>query len=472
MNKSSSSNGGKYYNNLPCECREVICSFLAPPDAYNLCMADPKCFVLNRQDDMVQRGDIATRHRGKEMIRQTLMNSLYRALQPYRDQFTVQDFIDSFVNMSRRLPLGSVALGGSLVVQAVLGDQWLPNKLPYGDNYVCDGNLYCLRRQWRSNVVVFCNADVHVYVRSWLVASADLVLVDCDNPSAFSSRTHTHMVERYTKAPIDGKHFQYNNIAWKFQREAAATGSIQLPYGEYTISTAANVPLLYEKRLIDQRTGRSLCIDLAVASQGTQCTDIPNEYELDICRCMFNGGSFIIPRPNATFRRQTRLNPSLPVHDMIMAYITAIARGCNSTFGNLFKGQTRLSFLFRKLGLEIPTHQRIGTLFSPDLDACVWSIEVRCAVKRVRDFVIRRALQDRATVRAAYDDDIFSELMFPYHRGIHLNPLEMHNHLAIYYLNHIVLYTNHGVSLIDLPNVNFGNESVVANAMRELPEAL
>lgn len=97
---------------------------------------------------------------------------------------------------------------------------------------------------------------------------------------------------------------------------------------------------------------------------------------------------------------------------------------------------------------------------------------MRCAVKRVRDFVIRRALQDRATVRAAHDDDIFSELMFPYHRGIHLNPLDMHNHLAIYYLNHIVLYTNHGVSLIDLPNVNFGHESVVANAMRELPEAL
>jgi len=468
------------YNCLPYESRENICSFLAPPDVYNLCRADPKCFLLSHLDD--------TRHRGEEMLHQTLMNGLRRNLQSYDGEF-----LNSFISISRGLPVGSVALGGSIVVQTVLGELWPSNTTPYGNNYITTKTLNTLRRIRQSNIAIYCNAEVATYVRSWLVASFDLVLVGLvGSPQDQQRRANSRNVEFYTKAPANGDVFQMNDSLWEFQRDHSIINSIDINgatlristntgVSEFErdpptinsiidgdtlhISTYTGVPLIWEGRLVDQRTHGRFSVDLIVSHPGRPCMDVTNDFEMNICRCLFNGHTFLIPSPNNTFRRRTdintRLNPSMAFYiEIALAYITAVARGCNITMANLLKEQNRLSFLFRKLDLEIPAHQRVGTLFSPDYDACVWSVRVKTGVWRTRSVVIKTALQSR-------EMHVASGL---YRRYGH-RPLFMHNVIIGLLFSRIVEYISQGIVLADLPReaINPTNRSILLDIIRILP---
>ena len=115
---------GRIYTNMPDDIRGHIGRMLAPCDVFRLCLADPRCFVLPAQLDIGNGGDSLTPCRGKKMLHRTLLQSLEQTLQSNDAAFDCSNIVSSFARLAASLPPGSVAMSGSVVVQAVFGDIW------------------------------------------------------------------------------------------------------------------------------------------------------------------------------------------------------------------------------------------------------------------------------------------------------------------------------------------------------------
>jgi len=433
------------YIDLPDEVRGHVGRLLPPSDTFNLCLADARCFVLpSRRNDDNGVSNLPSCH-GKKVLYHTLLRSLEQMLQSNEADFDCSNIVSSFARLAGSLPPGSVAMSGSIVLQAVLGDTW------------------------SSDIDIFCTSEVSREVRTWIVTNANQALLKYapgythamsfpDGP--FDSAIQ--FVESYCNVPRENEVLQngHGGDLWEFHVKAATyqNGVVPFIYGgmemDHEISTTDGVPMVYDPRLAhDSRLKKN--IDLVIARQGRNLEDIISRFDIDICRCLFNGKSFKIPRPFDTYNRRSALNMNVFNNHAIVCYTNALWVECRRSFSTILSNQ--VSWLGMVSSMDWPTHtnerSEVGDLvFLPELDAFVWSRKFRIIVQRTRASLIRNAL--------------YNMLLGDYGSFGHLvdrvRPLATHNIYVNLFNNRIGKYLARGIVFTNLP-------TVIPHVMRILP---
>ena len=462
-NKDNVENDWYGYGDLPDEVRGHVGRMLAPCDVFRLCLADARCFVLPPQldtDISNGSGNSLTPCRGKKMLHRTLLRSLERTLQSNDAAFDCSNIVISFARLAASLPPGSVAMSGSVVVQAVFGDIW------------------------SSDIDIFCTSEVSSVVRTWIVTVANQALFNCapgytlemsypDGP--FDSAIQ--FVESYCNVPRENKILQ-NELTgelWAFHRKAATYRNGVVPYdyhhtlhSDHEICTTG-VPIVFDPRLStsldyqskktkDSRLKKN--IDLVIARQGRNLDDIVSLFDIDICRCLFNGKSFNIPRPFDTYNRRSALNMNVFNNHAIVCYMNALLVECRRSFSTILRNHLTAWSHEELTSMHWPTHTNerpgVGALvFLPELDVLVWSRQFRITVQRIRASLIRTALYSMLLV----DYDTFGHLV---DRN---RPIATHNIYVNLFNRRVGKYMARGIDFTNLP-------PVIPHVMRILPTPL
>ena len=304
---------------------EVIAKCARPPDVYQLCLA------MNASRALLTR-----------LVNASLIESMKLALKENKASFRDDiDLFASFVNLAQSLKPNSVAMSGSIVVQAALGVTW-------------DG----------SNIDVYCTHDAAPVVRSWLIADVHQVLVGIDSgysqgrPRAVLSGTPSQRnnrdgnpifhVEHWANAPNDGDLLRSEDSAmdrqWEFNLEKVCRPSpvffrdaVVLDGPAETddalrlrvVRSYEDVLLIPHEPRLCHRAGKDrkdcINIDLIVMSTGSRIVDAIDDFDIDICKCTWDGHKFRISSPRNTFEQRTELTSSLEVNGMLQ-YTAGIAR--------------------------------------------------------------------------------------------------------------------------------------------------
>jgi hypothetical protein len=382
------------------------------------------------------------------MLHHTLLQSLERTLQSNEADFDCSNIVSSFARLAASLPPGSVALSGSIVLQAVLGDTW------------------------SSDIDIFCTSEVSSIVRTWIVTIANQALFNCV-PGYTHEMSHPdglldnaiQFVESYCNIPRENKILIDGLMGdlWVFNRKAATYRNGVVPYdhghthrSDHEIRTAGGVPIVYDPRLsMDNRLRKN--IDLVIARQGRSVEDIISSFDIDICRCLFNGTSFNIPSPFDTYNRRSALNMNVFQNRAIICYTNALLVECRRNFATILSKHLTVWSL---TSMHWPTHTNerpgVGALvFLPELEHFVWSRKFRIIVQRIRASLIRNALYSMLLV----DYDSFGHLV---DRN---RPISIHNIYVKLFNKRVGKYMARGIDFTDLP-------PVIPHVMRILPRVL
>jgi hypothetical protein len=225
------------------------------------------------------------------------------------------DVFNSFRRLANSLSPDSVAMSGSIVVQAVLGDQW-------------DG----------SDIDVYCTQGAAPAVRTWLINDVNQVLVGVHASYCPGERgSNIHHVEHWANEPKVGKIFECQcatgRVKWRFDKAASNHASPMYMQGRdlYDNDEVINgdmhpscaihtdgdlTPIPFEHRLLDQcdENGRSkskketVNIDLIVVDPESSVADAIEDFDIVICKCSWDGIKFSIPTPTDTFERRSKLS--------------------------------------------------------------------------------------------------------------------------------------------------------------------
>jgi hypothetical protein len=233
------------------------------------------------------------------------------------------DVFNSFRRLANSLSPDSVAMSGSIVVQAVLGDQW-------------DG----------SDIDVYCTQGAAPAVRTWLINDLNQVLVGVHASYRTGERGSTvHHVEHWANEPKVGKTFECQcargHVKWQFDKAASNHASPMYlqgrdlydsdevidgdlhpscavhTEGDHTpIPFEPHTPIPFEPRLVDQcdENGRrkskkeTVNIDLIVVDSESSVADAIEDFDIVICKCSWDGIKFSIPTPTDTFERRSKLS--------------------------------------------------------------------------------------------------------------------------------------------------------------------
>jgi len=306
---------------------EVIAKCARPPDVYQLCLA------MNASRALLTR-----------LMNSSLIESMKLALKENKASFRDDiDLFASFVNLAKSLPPDSVAMSGSIVVQAALGVTW-------------DG----------SDIDLYCTDDAAPVVRSWLIAYVHQVLVGIDSgysqegrPRAVSpgtprqrnnnwDRDPVFHVEHWANAPNDGDLLQsegsFMDWQWEFNLREVCRPSPVFFRDTVVLDGPAEtddalrlcvvrsyedvLPIPHEPRICN-RAGKDrkdcISINLVVMNTGYKIVDAIDDFDIDICKCKFDGHNFTIPNPKDTFARRTEPASSPEATDTIR-YAAGIAR--------------------------------------------------------------------------------------------------------------------------------------------------
>ena len=305
---------------------EVIAKCARPPDVYQLCLA------MNASRALLTR-----------LVNASLIESMKLALKENKASFRDDiDLFASFVNLAQSLKPNSVAMSGSIVVQAALGVTW-------------DG----------SDIDLYCTDDAAPVVRSWLIAYVHQVLVGIDTgcsqegrPRAVSPGTPRQRnnwdgnpifhVEHWANAPNDGDLLRSEDSAmdrqWEFNLEEVCRPSPVFFRDAVVLDGPAEtddalrlrvvrsyedvLPIPHEPRLC-HRAGKDrkgcININLIVMNTGSRIVDAIDDFDIDICKCTWDGHKFRISSPRNTFEQRTELTSSLEVNGMLQ-YTAGIAR--------------------------------------------------------------------------------------------------------------------------------------------------
>jgi hypothetical protein len=321
------------FSTLPEEVMEVIAKCARPPDVYQLCLA------MNASRALLTR-----------LMKSSLIESMKLALKENKASFRDDiDLFASFVNLAKSLPPDSVAMSGSIVVQAALGVTW-------------DG----------SDIDLYCTDDAAPVVRSWLIAYVHQVLVGIDSgysqegrPRAVSpgtprqrnnnwDRDPVFHVEHWANAPNDGDLLQsegsFMDWQWEFNLEEVCRPSPVFFRDTVVLDGPAEtddalrlcvvrsyedvLPIPHEPRICN-RAGKDrkdcISINLVVMNTGYKIVDAIDDFDIDICKCTWDGHKFRISSLRNTFEQRTELTSSLEVNDMLQ-YAAGIAKQSKKSF--------------------------------------------------------------------------------------------------------------------------------------------
>lgn len=337
---------------LPDDAFERIAKYSSPPDVYSLCLTskrfhndDPNASTVT---DMARGGKARKRFhndapnasttidmaRGDKapnasiatkLLRYSLLSSLDHVLYHSKAKLRLEQ-----LSLFSELPMDSVLLSGSIMVQCVLGLQTKVEE----DSYI-----------WQdSDIDIFCTPQAAPAVRSWLVKEAGQLFqgfndhyVGVDNlataGNAFQNRIHH--VEHYCKCPVEGQTTPYSNsfhyenaCRWgqEINENYFPTPWQRVLYNQDDFSSddypieplpGDSFPFDYEYaegESVHRRGGskpkKQTAFDLVVSTMDCSSSrELLGSFDLDICKVSWNGNTFSIPNPHFTFASRSRMEP-------------------------------------------------------------------------------------------------------------------------------------------------------------------
>ena len=300
-------------DDMPCEILERIVSFLDPPSVFSMVTSSKallrpygswllKACMRRRLDD-VFAAITADRREGPSKC--------------FRRPFTVQDV---FPDEERNLDFDAsgrpqVILSGSAVVQCVLDKTW--------DN--SDLDIFCtweaapmIRRRLFDRCGLICSGVDNDYMQQGRDLVGDLEGI---------ARSVIHHVESYSSQPTRDEEYpsyrdwavdeQYNRKEFsdeeyvKLTKEwGADTLDKMTPWGPIR---PVGIPggVLDGDFMYDYNLREVKFVQLIIGTQQVKdARRLRNTFDLEICKCGFNGRGFIIPAPADTFAGRTIITPA------------------------------------------------------------------------------------------------------------------------------------------------------------------
>ena len=313
---------------LPDGCKVEVAAFLLPFEAYNLCLTS-KHFHSQRSLSL-----LSTR-----VLKSSLLSSLAKVLRHNETGITLENLACLQRLLTRfGLPANSFFLSGSTIVQACLGVLWEKST-----------NV-------KTDVDIFCSQDAAPIVRSWLVTAnaagpghhiftgAHFGYFDQSHFVVQESPiSHVEKFGKFTstmKPPVGTVSTDQHQLCLESEESTKNAiqhgGSKQTKHLQDGIFVCTHngdpVPFLPKsvtKNLYRMRVEDSVQfedkVDLVVAKRLSSALDLINNFDLDICRCSFNGINFSIPNPHNVFKNKQA--PESPFVDPI----TKTVISCPST---------------------------------------------------------------------------------------------------------------------------------------------
>ena len=338
---------------------DLIAQFSSPTDSYNLaltCKRFHQPTTIQSSSEFSQRGGnsvnavLATR-----LLRTSLLTSLERILRQGKLGLTSNGF-KTFLDLTRRLPRrNAVVISGSTMVQCVLGEYW--------DD---------------SDVDIFCSAQAAPEVRTWFIKELNQLFVGGPIGSYDGILTDTflntiHHVEHYIHCPQEGAKNPHpgageqpppgipiipllfsrdeacrkgervnEDIAKRIERRPHVTGEEDYnnPESAYCIKTLDGTAFPYDDdyewvkgKWQEERAGK--IIDFVVGKdEFLSAQDLLESFDLDICKCNFNGDTFTIPDPHRTFARKTVMGS-----DKLRKFLSGYHKHFDSETANTIKSR-------------------------------------------------------------------------------------------------------------------------------------
>lgn len=383
----------------------VIASFLNPPDVYSLCITS-RCF------HSINKVSLA-----KMLLDKSLFNSLRKTLQERHN------FLDSFIEMSKLLPINSVVISGSTMTQTMLGEKYE-----------------------KTDIDVYCEPTVAPVVRTWLIKKLNQVLIgwrksyplfNSDSSSDFPNRIHH--VEHYATMPDEEQLINTGKHLWTFKKndlqmrdEIKFVNDVEDVYAIKQVDDNAKIPM--EQRLFCHLHGvlqkQFINVDLIITTVTSTVVDVIDDFDISICKGMFNGHFFTIPIPSKTFFHNAELSQSWR-NEMVRSYVKHVTEE-DETITILLK-QSPEAF-FRCMDQNTIHKLTSGTsIFSRDFDENYW-------IAKLRKIVINNAI-------AYMTDDHFSV-----HQ--HIDPICMHNLIIVKFVERTKKYSNRKITIMNMPSLS------------------
>mmetsp|Transcript_33701 Transcript_33701/g.76072 ORF Transcript_33701/g.76072 Transcript_33701/m.76072 type:complete len:491 (+) Transcript_33701:80-1552(+) len=381
---------------------ENVASFAAPSDCYNIALASKRFFrpVSISSDAPERRGGQKPRRKSKRlksaggapplllatrMLRVSLEHNLERVLEHSRSGITLES-----LKKLGELPEGSAVIAGSTMVQACLGVLWGEG----GEKTYRDG---------KSDVDIFCSAKAAPAVRSWLVEKSDCMFVglrdsgyECGATSdkmLYAVDTNIHHVEHWgsisenlvkednysygkeeeSPPPVgDAKNTEYYKKVVGYGKQCQSSIDEKFEYSLHFTSLGIDLNEAYD---VKPKSGGDLPfdfhgdgnIDLVVGRLKDKSgdkkiapSDLLSDFDLEICKCSFDGKKFHIADPHNTFSGKTQMEPKRRA--VVSSYANHFSPPANNKYMDGDVAAFHTSAVIRKVRVDIPSSPFYGRL--------------------------------------------------------------------------------------------------------------
>lgn len=308
----SPSERGTSLRDLSEEVLAKIAGSLAPPDVFSFATCSKELFSVFPRSPVEKSRPLAA-----ELLESSLKRELQASLnavtsrEEERPSFTLEDIFPEEGSFRKDAP-PQVLLSGSLAVQAALGRS---------------GDV----KEWElADVDIFCTWDAAPFVRQRLFEKCRLICSGVDNSylqherdlagarEESSLETSVHHVESYASRPIKGPFGWRGDLPYTSDEYYAQT----LEWGELVLEDAGKprfgisssesyggmkvgVPggsaggvFPYDHELRNLHS----FVQLVVGKRGvTDARELLESFDLEICKCYYDGREFHVPAPGDTF---------------------------------------------------------------------------------------------------------------------------------------------------------------------------
>ena len=316
-------------DDMPCEILERIVSFLDPPSVFSM-VTSSKALVRPYGSWLLKA---CMRRRLDDVFAAITADRLEGPSECYRRPFTVQDV---FPDEERNLDFDAsgrpqVILSGSAVVQCVLDKTWNNSDL---DIFCTWEAAPMIRRRLFDRCGLICSGVDNDYMQLDRDLVGDLEGI---------ARSVIHHVESYSSQPTrDEEYPSYREWAVDEQyncKEFSDEEYIKLTkeWGADTLDNSrpwggpVGIPggvldgdFMYDYNLRDEKF-----VQLIIGTQQVKdARRLRNTFDLEICKCGFNGRGFIIPAPADTFAGRTIITPAR--HDIMKQFVQSRVKVLNA----------------------------------------------------------------------------------------------------------------------------------------------
>ena len=338
-------------DDMPCEILERIVSFLDPPSVFSMVTSSKA--LLRPYGSWLLKA--CMRRRLDDVFAAITADRLEGPSECYRRPFTVQDI---FPDEERNLDFDAsgrpqVILSGSAVVQCVLDKTW--------DN--SDLDIFCtweaapmIRRRLLDRCGLICSGVDNDYMQQGRDLVGDLEGIArsvIHHVESYSSRpTRDEEYPRYQDWSVDEqykrKEFSDEEYVKLTKEWGAEILDKVVPWGRPVgiPGGALNGGFMYDYNLRDEKF-----VQLIIGEQQVKdARRLRNTFDLEICKCGFNGRGFIIPAPADTFAGRTIITPAR--HDIIKQFVQSFMKVLNArapkqdniNLGDILKGMSKKSW--------------------------------------------------------------------------------------------------------------------------------